>query len=157
MFQKGGDFMSNKKPAMAVFLSFILVLSAVLGQIPANTRAAEDGYGISNPVIKDGVITWDCIWFGNYWQSDGETKEPIKWRVLSVDGDDAFLLADQNLDCQPYNTKRKSVTWENCTLRTWLNSTFYQNAFSGAEQAAVRTTTVVNEDNPFSGREGGNQ
>ena len=113
-------------------------------------------YGISNPVIKYGVTTWDCIWFGNYWQSDEKTKEPIKWRVLSIDGDDAFLLADKSLDCQPYNTEYKSITWENCTLRTWLNSTFYQNAFSGAERAAVRTTAVVNKDNPFYGVEGGN-
>ena len=27
-------------------------------------------------------------------------------------------------------------------------STFYQNASSATEQAAIRTTTVVNEDNP---------
>ncbi len=149
--------MKKTKQTTAVILSFMLVVSTVLGQLPASIRASASGYGISNPrTDSSGVTTWDCIWFGNYWQSSETTKEPIKWRVLSVNGDDAFLLADQNLDCQRYNTEYTSVTWETCTLRTWLNSTFYQNAFSGAEQAAVRTTAVVNEDNPEYGTEGGN-
>lgn len=151
---------------MAVFLSFILVLSAVLGQIPANTRAAEDGYGISNPVMdSNGVTTWDCIWFGNYWQEDTnddgvanqkDEKMPIKWRVLSIDGDDAFLLADQVLDCQWYHSVECDITWEMCRLRKWLNDTFYMDAFNSEEQSAIQTTTVINEDNPDFGTKGGN-
>ena len=127
-------------------------------------RAATD-YGLSNPTISDGVTTWDCVWFGNYWQNDtngdgtadqNDKKQPIKWRVLSVNGDDAFLLADQCLDCQPYNKEYINVTWETCTLRTWLNQDFYSAAFSSAEQSAVKTTAVVNEDNPYYDTEGGN-
>lgn len=150
-------FMTQTKQTIAVILSLVLMASTILGQLPAGVRVSAAGYGISNPrTDSSGVTTWDCIWFGNYWQSNETTKEPIKWRVLSVNGDDAFLLADQNLDCQPYNTEYTNVTWETCTLRTWLNSTFYQNAFSAAEQSAIRTTTVVNEDNPTYGTEGGN-
>ena len=37
-----------------------------------------------------------------------------------------------------------SVTWEKCTLRTWLNGEFINNAFSTAEQAAILTTAVDN-------------
>lgn len=148
--------MKKTKQMTAVILSVVLMVSAVLGQLPASTRAATS-YGISNPVTdSNGVTTWDCIWFGNYWQSNETTKEPIKWRVLSVNGDDAFLLADQNLDYQPYHIEGMNVTWETCSLRTWLNSTFYQNAFNSAEQAAIQTMTVINEDNPSFGTEGGN-
>lgn len=43
---------------------------------------------------------------------------------LKIDGNDAFLLADKNLDVQPYNTQNISITWGTSTLRTWLNSTF---------------------------------
>ena len=151
--------MKRQKPITAVILSFVLIVSAILGQFPANTRvkAETEGYGISNPHIdSNGVTTWDCIWFGNYWQSNETEKEPIKWRVLSVDGDDAFLLADKNLDCQRYNKELESVTWETCTLRAWLNNDFYRDAFSEKEQSAIRTTTVVNEDNPWCGTKGGN-
>ena len=120
---------------------------------------------ISNPVVKADVTTWDCVTFGNYWQEDTngdgkvdqtDEKQPIKWRVLSVDGDDAFLLADQNLDCQPYNTDDAAVTWENCSLRKWLNQDFLNAAFSEGEQNAILETEVVNEDNPQFKTEGGN-
>lgn len=149
--------MKKARQITAVILSFMLMISTVAGQIPASPMVSAAGYGISNPRMdSSGITTWDCIWFGNYWQSNETAKEPVKWRVLSVNGDDAFLLADQNLDCQPYNTEGKSVTWEICTLRAWLNSTFLQNAFSATEQAAVRTMTVINEDNPEYGTEGGN-
>lgn len=45
-------------------------------------------YGVSNPTISNGVTTWDCVYFGNYWQNDTngdgtadqqDDKEPIKW------------------------------------------------------------------------------
>ena len=60
---------------------------------------------VNNPIRFLDKVQWDCVWFGNYPQSDvsGERKEPIKWRVLHVDGNDAFLLADQCLDARPFN------------------------------------------------------
>ncbi len=128
-----------------------------------------------NPTAEKGITTWDCIWFGNT-NGDGKVdkndkKTPIKWRVLSVEGDDAFLMADKNLDCQRYNDTDTDVTWETCTMRSWLNgygaesnkdgkdysgNNFLDNAFSADEQSAIRTTNVVNHDNPEYGTEGGN-
>lgn len=117
--------------------AFVLVLVMVMGALPAGqgwgkeeelyslaegkTASADTqaDYGLSNPTTdKDGVTTWDCVWFGNYLQSDatGATKEPVKWRVLSVDGDDAFLLADKNLDCKRYHTTNTGVTWETADI-----------------------------------------
>ena len=151
----------------ALCLSFAMVFSIIPSQIiPSPTVKAAD-YGVSNPrTDENGVVTtWDCIYFGNYWQNDtngdgtadrGDDKEPIKWRVLSVNEDDAFLLADSNLDVQRYNDEYTEVTWETCMMRNWLNSNFYNAAFSDAEKSAVKTTTVVNEDNPDYGIEGGN-
>ena len=135
---------------------------------------------LKNPTMENGITTWDCIWFGNYWQEDTngdgkadkkDDKTPIKWRVLSVEGDDVFLLADKNLDCQRYNDTNTDVTWETCTMRSWLNgygtemnkdgkdyrdNNFLNNAFSADEQSAIKTTNVVNNDNPDYGTEGGN-
>lgn len=142
--------MKTKKQMAAVMLSFMLVITAIRGQFTDGTRADAAGYGINNPVINsEGVTTWDCIWFGFYRQSGKAVKEAIKWRVLSVKGDDAFLLADQNLDCRRYHAESLEVTWEICSLRKWLNNNFYQNAFSSAEQAAIQTTSVENEENPY--------
>ena len=80
-------------------------------------------------------------------------------------------MADQNLDAKPYNTSYVDVTWETCTLRSWLNGygasanveetdyssdNFLDTAFTAEERAAIRQTTVVNEDNSHYGTEGGN-
>ena len=113
---------------------------------------------INNPVVKADVTTWDCITFGNYWQEDTngdgkvdqtDEKQPIKWRVLSVDGDDAFLMADDTLDYQEYNKSGEDVnlqdiTWENCSLRKWLNEDFMNAAFSEGEQESIIETKVQN-------------
>ena len=82
--------------------------------------------------------------------------ERIKWRVLNVNGSTMFVVADKGLDCKDYNEEYTSVTWENCTLRSWLNNDFYGTAFSSGEQGAVVAQTVVNEDNPDYNTEGGN-
>ena len=152
-----------------------------ISYIPTMAKENVQNYGLNNPTTySSGVSTWDCIYFGNYWQNDtngdgvadkSDAKQPIKWRVLSVNGDDAFVVADQNLDSKAYNETKTDVTWENSTIRSWLNGygelvnkdkksfiidNFLDNAFSGAEQNAIKTTYVVNEDNTDYGTDGGN-
>ncbi len=91
------------------------------------------------------------IYFGNYWQSvksedaTDSNKEPVKWRVLANNGN-LFVVSDQNLDCIAYNTSAETVTWEECSLRKWLNSKFLDNAFTTQEQGAVLESLVENED-----------
>ena len=133
--KEGGIIMKRKtKRLLAKFLALIMVLSLCEITLEQSTPA-KAAVSLQNPTTNgNGVTTWDCIYFGNYYQSNSSTKEPIKWRVLSVNGNDAFLLADQNLDAKPYNNKRANVTWATCTLRTWLNGTFLNMAFTSAEQ-----------------------
>ena len=103
-----------------------------------------------------------CVTFGTYPQTKaGNDRTPIEWLVLDYDANNnrALLLSRYGLDSQPYNTERKSVTWENCTLRTWLNKTFLNTAFTAQEQAAILTTDVDNgKHQGYSGwnRDGGN-
>ena len=91
------------------------------------------------------------IYFGNYWQSvksedaADSNKEPVKWRVLA-NGGSLFVVSDKNLDCIEYNSSAETVTWENCSLRKWLNSKFLDKAFTAQEQGAVLESLVVNED-----------
>ena len=155
------SFVKNRRGrclVSALIIMALVVSSFVLPVHISKSSAAEStsSYGLSNPTISNGVTTWDCIYFGNYYQSNSSTKEPIKWRVLSINGNDAFLLADQNLDNQPYNNQPwADVTWATCALRTWLNETFLNNAFSKDEQNAIKKTLVVNENNLEYGTNGG--
>ena len=156
-------------PVMFTLVMAITLFTGILEQDMSVVQAAT----LNNPRIdRKGVMTWDCVYFGNYPQSDatGNTKEPIKWRVLSVDGDDVFLVADTNLDVQRYNATDKAVTWETCTMRSWLNGygsssnvcgidytsdNFINRAFTASEQSAIKTVTVVTAGNPIGKATGG--
>ncbi len=172
--------MKKTRKSIAILTTLAMILSLESGvTMPRKAQAAD--YGLKNPTTdSNGVTTWDCVYFGNYWQEDtngdgianqNDEKQHIKWRVLSVDGDDAFLLADQNLDERRYNELYADVTWETCTLRSWLNGysassnventdyssdNFMDTAFTAAEQKAILRTDVVNEDNLYYDTEGGN-
>ena len=253
------EWIRNRKFSRTIIAVLLLTMTAWL--IPAGLMAekAEAATTLKNPrIVEDSSmdaeqkVTWDCVWFGNYPQSEvvcetdsdaiasleemntdfgveyskvsesiwnsivnasydgngdakvGSTKyrrikasdatyansgdstqynwkdedayhyfryEPIKWRVLNVDGTDAFLLADKALDDQCYNNLNTYITWETCTMRSWLNGydssvntygtdysgkNFINTAFTSSERSAIKTTEVVNDDNIYNGTEGGN-
>ncbi|MBD5544479.1 MAG: Ig domain-containing protein [Lachnospiraceae bacterium] len=83
--------------------------------------------------------------------------ERIKWKVLAIDEDSLFVVADKALDNKSYHDTKESITWENCTLRSWLNEEFYHTAFDRNEQSAIEEQDVENEDNPLVSVDGGNQ
>ena len=90
-----------------------------------------------------GFVT---IVFGRYPQASKNENALIEWLVLKNDGSKALLISKYALDCQQYHTSRIFGTWENCTLRKWLNGTFISNAFSHEEQAMILSTTTESAD-----------
>jgi hypothetical protein len=79
----------------------------------------------------------------------------FSWHVLDVRDGKALLLCDWSIGGRPYNDVTINMTWENCSLRQYLNGEFY-DSFSTQEQAAIVETLVTNRDNPTSGTAGGN-
>ena len=158
-----------KRTILAAGLVCTMCINSVtFGTTPGTDiiKAEENTAVLSNPVVDEsGVTTWDTVYFGKYWQNDTDCngkadkkdeKDPIRWRVLSVNGNDAFLMADQILDGRRYHDWDVETTWENCSLRVWLNNEFLNDAFTGEEQDAIMITDIVNEDNPENRAEGGN-
>ena len=210
-----------------------------LADIPVTLPKVNAAENIRNPrIVKDSSmdagqkVTWDCVYFGSYPQSEvtskdgsiynalknatdwdennditiGGTKyrrlkgedathyatsdsssyynwndsyktyhyfkyQPIKWRVLNRNGNDALLLADVALDDQRYNTKGEDVTWESSSIRSWLNGygasanqpktdysrkNFINSAFTSTQRNAIKTTNVANNNNIAYGTAGGN-
>ena len=87
------------------------------------------------------------VTFGTYPQtSSGTDQTAIEWQVLEYDAgnDRSLLISRYGLDAKPYNTEETNITWEKCTLRTWLNKDFMNKAFSSTEQSAILTTAVDN-------------
>ncbi len=86
--------------------------------------------------------------FGKYEQDNNSANGPeeIEWIVLDYDmqAQKTLLLSRYGLDAQPYNKEYTDITWENSTLRAWLNGEFLNKAFSEAEQSEILTTKVYN-------------
>ena len=124
---------------------------------------------VSSPSTDGSNTTGDCICLGKYWKNDTDNdemadmddeKEPIKWRVLSVEDNKAVLMSGQILDACKFDEKAYgdvSCSWETSTIRTWLNQTFYTEAFSGDEQNIIQTSTVNDVDNPSTKQKGGGE
>lgn len=129
-------------------LSTLLCVAVVASVAPKHAQAEDvvsensmtTDYGVNNPTYDGQVATFDCVWFGKYMQKEDDEsgKEPIKWRVLSVDGDKALLLADQNIGNQRFNDGWDwGVPWSSCTLRQWMNAEFKDAAFEENELSAI--------------------
>ena len=151
------------------WIGSLLAVCLVMAMLPTAALAADTGKAIQ--LVSEGSAgnlgggQADNVYFGNYFQSNASTKEPVKWRVLSNTGGQLFLLADQNLDVFQYHTEIEDVTWETSTMRSWLNGygassntggssgidytgdNFLDAAFSAKEQNAIVETAVVNDDN----------
>lgn len=95
---------------------------------------------------KPSVNVNDIVSFGHYEQDGNRSNgaEAIEWLVLDVQEDRALLLSRYALDSQPYNSAYGKTTWEACTLRSWLNSTFFDAAFTAEEKASILVTEVDN-------------
>lgn len=124
-----------------------------------------NGYKDSNEKINGcyisiyGKETWDLISnikvgdsyvLGSYEQDNDSSngKEEIEWIVLAKEDSKILLISEYALDCLPFNTTNESVTWENCTLRKWLNQNFLNEAFTSNEKSLISTTTVTADKNP---------
>ncbi len=92
----------------------------------------------------------DTVIFGAYEQdfNTSNGKEEIEWRVLAKEDNRILIISEYALDCKQYNTKNTSVTWEDCSLRKWLNETFLKAAFSDEEQKLIPSVTVTADANP---------
>lgn len=156
-------------------IASIVVLTLLFSMLPIYSQATDE---LRNPRIIDKVIktislgngyystyynqpcvTWDCVYFGSYWQKDSDgnidktkEKQPIKWRVLSVDGDDLFLLADENIykgeykkDPEGYWGAPLSTTWIESDIKNWIDNDFSKEAFSSDEFNDILETNTMDK------------
>ena len=104
-----------------------------------------------------GPVVGTYIEFGSYPQTAaGNDDTPIEWLVLENDGETALLISRYELDCQPYNTVYESTTWEQCTLRSWLNNSFYRRAFNAEERNCIVKSSVSADKTPWFSTDPGN-
>ncbi|MBR4341550.1 MAG: hypothetical protein IKP88_02380 [Lachnospiraceae bacterium] len=85
-------------------------------------------------------------------------SESIEWVVLNVDEENgrALLLSKYGLDCRKFNETHDDVTWEDSSLRKWLNSDFYNVAFDEKEKSYILDSEIISGDNSENGTSDGN-
>ncbi|MBR6089587.1 MAG: hypothetical protein IKP86_06615 [Anaerolineaceae bacterium] len=108
--------------------------------------------------FAESVRVGDTIKFGHYEQDNNKYNgtEPIEWRVLAVEDGRALVISKYSLDWKIYHSQRmKNVTWQISWLRSWVNGTFYNTAFSEKEMSRILQVTNENPDNPEYGTDGG--
>ena len=109
----------------------------------AGDKSSSSGAGAVSKDVKAG----DTVTFGSYGDSADGKRIPVQWTVLENKGGEALLISKYGLDCIPYNDEWVDTTWEKASLRTWLNSTFLEEAFSSEERQNIVAQKVTNRDN----------
>lgn len=103
----------------------------------AIAKAKYEQILIRNAAVGDKII------FGTY-EQDNDTSngaEDIEWLVLAKENNKILVISDKVLDAKQYNNEI-NTTWEQCSLRKWLNDSFLNEAFSEEERALIQSTTV---------------
>ena len=97
-------------------------------------------------VIGSDIAVGDIVTFGVF-EQDRNTdngSEPIEWRILTIGNGRALLLSQYVLDNLQYNEAKGDITWEDSTIRQWLNGEFYSDAFTSKEKKVIKTIKLDN-------------
>ena len=137
------EFIPEKKEEKKTGL-FIGIASAMMDGM--NGLLARK-HSLGNKESGLTVSVGDIITFGRYEQDDisSNGKKTIKWIVLAKEDNRILIISKYALDCRPYNNEWMDVAWGSCTLRTWLNDFFYNDAFNPTEKARIRQTKLKND------------
>lgn len=148
-----------------VFFGILIAFFAVIQGL--NKDGEEDGgnsggASANQPFagFPSDLSIGDRVVFGSYEQDNISSNgaEPLEWDVIGKNGNQYLLITHYVIDNKQYddgtsdtsvnaggNATDAEVTWAKCSLRMWLNSDFYNDAFTDEERAYIAT---VNNKNP---------
>lgn len=136
--------MKHKARIAALVAAGMLCGLCACGKQPPEQSADSEPAGISlvkaehpspDPALYRAAEIGDTVSFGGF-----------DWYVIGRAEDTETLLCRQSIGIMPYHSEAGDITWENCSLRHWLNSEFY-NAFTDEERALIVQTECENPDN----------
>lgn len=116
-------------------------LQTIFGEFIEDIDLGQYGDGTSLDV---SLNVGDYYTFGRYDDRD------ISWIVIAREGNEAVLLSQYSLLEMAYSEGRV-ITWEQSSVRSYLNHEFYKEAFTEEEQSYIVTNLLTNEDNPVFG------
>ena len=88
----------------------------------------------------------DFVYFGGF-----------EWYVLDINNGKALIITSNVVDLGRYNTSNVNTTWENSSLRSYLNGTFYDSlSLANKDREKIIPVTNETENNQWFGTNGGN-
>ena len=117
----------------------------------AENTSREDGGALSQEERLTAqartLAPGDTVFFGRYNQEGTPAgQEEIEWNVLEVRDGRALLLSRYVLDLRCQHEDRYAYsTWDGSRLRTWLNTTFFNEAFTAEQREAVCVSVLSNK------------
>ncbi|MBD5486336.1 MAG: hypothetical protein HDR18_12585 [Lachnospiraceae bacterium] len=96
----------------------------------------------------------NCVTFGRYEQDNDleNGPEPIEWFIIDREDDKLLLISKYGLDAKKYHEgddisyeypgQSSYMSWDQCTIRKWLNDGFYNTAFNEDEQGFISLTEL---------------
>ena len=108
-------------------------------------RVAECNFLVQKDGLKN-IAVGNTIKFGQYEQDNNLSngREEIEWEVLAKEENKVLIISKFALECKQFapSDEYGIITWEECTLRSWLNNAFYNEAFGVKQQNLIVSTTV---------------
>lgn len=135
----------NKDEASSAATSMVETVTTMEDTEDSVSNTTTSNSGID--AISDSVVG-ESVTFGSYEQDNdvGNGSEPIEWIVLAHQDGRTLLLSRYGLDGMWYNMDSAEVTWEESSLRRWLNTDFYNIAFDDTEKDLIAQITNENPD-----------
>jgi len=85
---------------------------------------------IYNKLATDGEI-----YFGTY------KGNVVPWTILKTDEDSMLLITRDSVENIAFNDEVKNISYENSTIRDWLNSDFIKDFSDGQKERILKKTT----------------
>ena len=133
----------------------MITISINKENVSSNNEESE--YSFSNEVKKakntkkykfnTSIEDMDTVLYGKY-EQDGNInngKEDIEWIVLDKKDNKVLLLSKYILSINKYNEVLEDITYENSTIRSYLNNSFLDEAFNEDEKNKIILTTNEND------------
>ena len=160
----------KNKPLKTLIVVCVIALIVVLGVVLSKYSENNAKVVIEEQQVEETITTntvanakslkvGDGLLFGTYEQNNvfSDGKENIEWIVLSRNEKGLLLISKKGLDSQKYNNASGFTNWNDSSIRKWLNSDFYNEAFNEEEKKYILNTSntieyasnVVSDDNVF--------
>ena len=91
----------------------------------------------------------DSLLYGQYRQDErSQGFDPIEWIVFDIDANNSvvYLISRFSLEVLPFNEQFGWTNWEESTLREWLNTEFWDRAFSDWEKKHIFTCDIMTKN-----------